>query len=74
MVTETKPHVASKGNDDYMAVMFKLWDPFSPPITLQSTCHLPFWQEVYKPSLHCHVTNRMAWYVGAEGKQLRTLR
>lgn len=41
---------------------------------LQSTCHLPFWQEVYKPSLHCHVTNRMAWYVGAEGKQLRTLR
>jgi hypothetical protein len=34
MVTETKPHVASKGNDDYMAVMFKLWDPFSPPINL----------------------------------------
>ena len=35
---------------------------------LQPTCHLPFWQEVYKPSLHCRMTNRMTWDIGADGR------
>lgn len=71
MVTETKPHVASIKET---MITWQLCSSCGTHFHLQPTCHLPFWQEVYKPSLHCHVPNRMTRSMGAEGKQLRTPR